>query len=55
MAMLVAGTVLAVIAEADMARAKLIELVAGLLIVSGLTLIGMGLECAFNPSVCRLI
>jgi hypothetical protein len=55
MAMLMAGIVLAVIAEKPLPRAKLIELVAGLLIVGGLTLIGMGLECALNPAACRLL
>ncbi|MGN6572741.1 MAG: hypothetical protein ACTHLO_15135 [Pseudolabrys sp.] len=55
MAMLVAGIVLAVVAEARMSRADLVELAAGLLIVGGLTLIGMGVECAFNPGACRLL
>jgi hypothetical protein len=55
MAMLIAGIVLAVAAETYVSHAKPIELVAGILIVGGLTLIGMGLECAFNPAVCRLL
>ena len=55
MAMLIAGIVLAVAAEIYVSRAKLIELVAGLLIVGGLTLIGVGLECALNPASCKLI
>ena len=55
MAMLIAGIVLAVAAELYPSRAKPIELAAGLLIVGGLTLIGMGLECAFNPAACRLL
>jgi hypothetical protein len=55
MAMLIAGIVLAVIAEKPLPHAKSIELAAGLLIVGGLTLIGVGLECALNPAACRLL
>ena len=55
MAMLIAGIVLAVPAETYVSHARPIELVAGMMIVGGLTLIGMGLECAFNPAVCRLL
>jgi hypothetical protein len=55
MAMLIAGIVLAVAAEVYVSRAKPIELAAGLLIVGGLTLIGMGVECVLNPGACKLL
>ena len=55
MAMLIAGIVLAVAAEVYVSRTKPIELAAGLLIVGGLTLIGMGVECVLNPGACKLL
>jgi hypothetical protein len=49
LSMLVVGTLLVCVAEKYSAMIARIEFVAGLLIVGGLSLIGVGLEWVLNP------
>lgn len=49
LSMLVAGTVLAIRAERSVGRMSQLELAGGLLILGGLSLIGIGLAWVFNP------